>query len=139
MPKIFSDQTNVRLNPPLMVQSQTEITSDQAIITPKWPLIRPFPQTEVTSDYTIVRSNPNAGQPIILVWKHTVCVGLGSDQRLLPSGTSTWENFIFDCLVFYNKCYNSIRTQNFNGNLNQGNSNWIEVHQIDGQLIKNKN
>ena len=52
--KIFSDQTNVRLNP---------------------PLIRPT-QTEVTSDHTIVRSN-QIPDPVILVWEHTVCVGLG--------------------------------------------------------------
>ena len=34
------------------------------------------PQTEVTSDHTNVRSN-QIPDPVILVWEHTMCVGLG--------------------------------------------------------------
>ena len=65
---------------------QTELTSDHTIPRLKWLLIIPFPdrvnlwsyhpQTEVTSDHTIVRSN-QIPDPVILVWEHTVCVGLG--------------------------------------------------------------
>ena len=52
--KFFSDQTIMRLNP---------------------PLIRPT-QTEVTSDHTTVRSN-QISDPVILVCEDTVCVGRG--------------------------------------------------------------
>ena len=104
--EMVSDQTNVRLNPPLIIpfpswsdflpspdqsdlwsyHPQTEVTSDHTIPRPKWPLIIPspdrsdlwsyHPQTEVTSDHTIVRWN-QIPDPVILVWEHTVCVGLG--------------------------------------------------------------
>ena len=57
------------------------MVSDQTIVRLNPPLIRPFPswsdlwshhlQTEVASDHTIA---PN---PVILVWEHAVCVGLG--------------------------------------------------------------
>ena len=74
--ELVSDQTNVRLNPPLIgpfpswidfwsYHPQTKVTSDHTIPKPKWPLIIPspdrsdlwsyHPQTEVTSDHTIPR------------------------------------------------------------------------------------
>ena len=66
--------------------SHPEVTSDHTIPRPKWHLIIPspdrsdlwsyHPQTEVTSDHTIVRWN-QIPDPVILVWEHTVCVGLG--------------------------------------------------------------
>ena len=92
---MVSDQTNVRLNPPLIrpfpswsdflsYHPQIKVTSDHTIPRPKWPLIIPspdrsdlwsyHPQTEVTSDHTIVRWN-QIPDPVILVWEHTVCVG----------------------------------------------------------------
>ena len=91
----------------LSYHPQTEVTSDHTIPRTKWPLIIPspersdlwsyhprlkwpliipspdrsnlwsyHPQTEVTSDHTVVRSN-QIPDPVILVWEHTVCVGLG--------------------------------------------------------------
>ena len=95
--ELVSDQTNVRLNPPLIrpfpswcdlwsYDPQTEVISDHTIPRPKWPLVIPspdrtdlwsyHPQTEVTSDHTILRSN-RISDPVILVWEHTVCDGLG--------------------------------------------------------------
>ena len=95
--KVTSDHTIPRPNWPLIILSpdrsdlwsyypQTEVTSDHTIPRPKWPLIIPspdrsdlwsyHPQTEVTSDHTIVRWN-QIPDPVILVWEHTVCVGLG--------------------------------------------------------------
>ena len=95
--EMVSDQTNVRLNLPLIrpfpswsdfwsYHPQTKVISDHTIPRPKWPLIilspdrsdlwSYHPQTEVTSDHTIVRWN-QIPDPVILVWEHTVCVGLG--------------------------------------------------------------
>ena len=42
------------------------------------------------SDQTSVRSN-HISEPVILFWKHNVCVGLGLDKRSHPSGTSSWD------------------------------------------------
>ena len=52
---------------------------------------RPHPEltSDIRQDQTIVRSNQIL-DPVILFWKHTVCVGLGCDQKSRPSGTSTW-------------------------------------------------
>ena len=85
-PELTYDHTIPRPKWPLIIPSQTEVTSDHTIPRPKWPLIIPspdrsdlwsyHPQTEVTSDHTIVRSNQIL-DPEILVWEHTVCVGLG--------------------------------------------------------------
>ena len=127
---MVSDQTNVRLNPPLIrpfpsssdfwsYQPQTKVASDHTIPRPKWPLIIPsprpkwpliipspdrsdlwsfHPQTEVTSDHTIVRWN-QIPDPVILVWEHTMCVGLGlirghfrmAPQPGLKLGTMNFE------------------------------------------------
>ena len=61
------------------------MTSDQTIPIRKWPLIRPFPSAsdlwsdhshpQVTYDQTIPIRNQNP-DPVIMVWEHTVCVGL---------------------------------------------------------------
>ena len=86
--EMVSDQTNVRLNPPLIrpfpswsnfwsYNPQTKVTSDHTITRPKWPLIIPspdrsdlwsyHPQTEVTSDHTI----PRPKWPLIIL----LCTG----------------------------------------------------------------
>ena len=89
--EMVSDQTNVRLNPPLIrpfpswsdfwsYHPQTKVTSDHTIPRPKWPLITPspdqsdlwsyHPQTEVTSDHTI----PRPKWPLIIL----LCAGTKS-------------------------------------------------------------
>ena len=106
-PEVNSDHTIHRPKWPLIIQTpdrsdlwsyhpQTEVTSDHTIPRPKWPLIIPspvrsdlwsyHPQTDVTSDHTIVRSN-QIPDLVILVWEHTVCVGLGlirGHSRMAP-------------------------------------------------------
>ena len=63
-----------------------EVISGHTIPKPKWPLIISspdrsdlssyHPQTKVTAEQTIVRSK-KIPDPVILVWEHTVPVGLG--------------------------------------------------------------
>ena len=53
--------------------------------------------SEVTSYHTIVCSN-QIPDPVILVWKHPV---LGSDQRLLSSGTSTLVDLFMKADIKY--------------------------------------
>ena len=62
-----------------------KVVSDQAITTRKWPLMRPSSDPSDLLSY-IERSN----QIPLTVFCYTVCLGLRSDQRTLPSGTSTW-------------------------------------------------
>ena len=79
--------------------SHPEVTSDHTIPRPKWLLIIPspdqrelwpyHPQTELTSDHTTVPSNqiPNL---VILVWEHTVCVGLGLIRGHFRTAPQPW-------------------------------------------------
>ena len=96
--EMVSDQTNVRLNPPLIrpfpswsdlwpYHPQTEVTSDHSIPRPKWILII---QSDHWSYYCALESNPrpcNFG-----LGTHRVYCSW-SDQRSLPDCTSTCEEF----------------------------------------------
>ena len=65
--------------------SRPKVTPDQTIPIRKRPLIRPFPSAsdigsdhshlQVTYDQTILIRKQNT-DPVIMVWEHTVCVGL---------------------------------------------------------------
>ena len=129
---MVSDQTQLRSKSSLIRlirlwsdHSYPEVTSDDTIYRPKWPLIIPspdwsdlwsnHPQTELTSDHTI----PRQKRPLIKpspdrsdLWSYYCALepnprpcnfGLGThrvrwtwyDQRSLPVGTSTWAISIF--------------------------------------------
>ena len=64
-PKIFSDKTNVRLIPPLIGPTRTEMKSYQTITNRKRPLIRPSPDRSDLRSYYCLEPN------------HRPCVGFG--------------------------------------------------------------